>query len=182
MTHRPHRRLTVVVLRHSCLDIYITDGIVTMASEPHPAPERKAWMAVLARAGAAQITALLDAAPALPGHTRLRGPECGLVMLRGRAGGSGAAFNLGEMTVTRCTVRLGENGPVGHATVQGRDERQAELAAVLDAALQDAALHKALHRAVIEPLREAQRDARAATGRKAAATQVQFFTMANMRS
>ena len=36
------------------------------------------------------------------------------------AGGGGAAFNLGEMTVTRCTVRT-ETGFVGHAYVAGRE-------------------------------------------------------------
>jgi alpha-D-ribose 1-methylphosphonate 5-triphosphate synthase subunit PhnG len=139
-------------------------------------------MAVLARASAADLARLLEDAPALPAHARLRGPEAGLVMLRGRAGGGGAAFNLGEMTVCRCTVRLGADGPVGHAYVRGRDLRQAELAAVLDAALQDAALHAPVARAVLAPLRTAQEAARATTARKAAATKVEFFTMANMRS
>ena len=69
----------------------------------------------------------------------MRGPETGLVMVRGRAGGSGSPFNLGEMTVTRCTVQLG-SGTAGHAYIAGRDERQAELAAVADALLQDPAL------------------------------------------
>lgn len=141
---------------------------------------RQRWMAVLARASAAEIAARLDQAPALPPHVRLRGPETGLVMVRGRQGGDGAPFNLGEMTVTRCTVRL-HGGPPGHATVAGRDLRQAELAAALDAALQDPAARPALLATVIEPLAAAQA-ARAATDqRKAAATRVQFFTMATMR-
>ncbi len=66
----------------------------------------------------------------------MRGPEGGLVMVRGRAGGGGAPFNLGEMTVTRCTVRLG-SGLVGHAYVAGREPRRAELAALVDALMQD---------------------------------------------
>ncbi len=33
-------------------------------------------------------------------------------MVRGRAGGGGSAFNLGEMTVTRCSVRIA-TGQVG---------------------------------------------------------------------
>ena len=33
---------------------------------------------------------------ARPGHARVRGPETGMVMVRGRAGGSGGRFNLGE--------------------------------------------------------------------------------------
>jgi alpha-D-ribose 1-methylphosphonate 5-triphosphate synthase subunit PhnG len=138
-------------------------------------------MSVLARAGSGEIAALLADAPALPGHVRLRGPEAGLVMLRGRAGGGGAAFNLGEMTVTRCTVRLAE-GHVGHAYVAGRDAAQAELAALLDAALQDPARHDALEAAVIAPLAARQGAAREAAARRAAATKVDFFTMATMRT
>lgn len=147
------------------------------------APEtaaRQRWMAVLARAGLSALQARLAGAPALPPHTRLRGPETGLVMLRGRAGGDGAPFNLSEMTVTRCAVRLAD-GTVGHAYVAGRDKAQAELAALLDAALQDPAQRPALMAAVIEPLAEAQAGAAAAESRKAAATRVQFFTMATMR-
>ena len=140
---------------------------------------RKHWMAVLARAKAAEVEAHL--AEALPPHTRLRGPEVGLAMVRGRAGGTGAAFNLGEMTVTRCTVR-NEAGRVGHAVVAGRDLRQAELAAALDAALQDSARRDGLLQAVIAPLHAAQQAARAATAGKAAAPRVQFFTLATMRS
>jgi len=140
---------------------------------------RKHWMAVLARAKAAEIEAHL--AETLPPHTRLRGPEVGLTMVRGRAGGTGAAFNLGEMTVTRCTVRDGA-GRIGHAVTAGRDPRQAELAAALDAALQDPARQDRLQQSVIAPLHAAQQAARAATAAKAAATRVAFFTLATMRS
>ena len=136
-------------------------------------------MAVLARAKLAEVEAHLT--EALPPHTRLRGPEVGLAMVRGRAGGTGAAFNLGEMTVTRCTVR-DEAGRIGHAVIAGRDPRQAELAAALDAALQDPARRDRLQRAVIAPLHAAQQAVRAATAGKAAATRVAFFTLATMRS
>ncbi len=143
--------------------------------------ERQGWMAVLARASSEQILAQLAVAPPLPRHERLRGPETGLVMVRGRTGGTGAPFNLGEMTVTRCTVRLA-GGAVGHAYVAGRDDRQAELAAVLDAALQDPARRMALEQSVIVPLAAVQAEQRRVTAAKAAATQVKFFTMATMRS
>ena len=142
---------------------------------------RQRWMGVLARASAAEIGALLQAGPALPAHTRLRGPEAGLVMVRGREGGGGAAFNLGEMSVTRCTVR-DEAGRIGHAYSAGRDAAQAELSARLDAALQDAALHDAIAAAVIDPLARTQAARREADARRAAATRVQFFTLATMRS
>jgi alpha-D-ribose 1-methylphosphonate 5-triphosphate synthase subunit PhnG len=138
-------------------------------------------MAVLARASAAELTALLERHAVVPGYTKLRGPEVGLVMLRGRAGGGGAPFNVGEMTVTRCTVRT-EAGQVGHAYVAGRDSRQAELAAVLDAMLQDPLRRFALQANVIAPLAEAQQAHRATIAAKAAATKVQFFAMRNMRA
>lgn len=149
-----------------------------------PAPEtaaRQRWMSVLARASADAIAAQLEGAPTLPPSTVLRGPESGLVMMRGRAGGGGSPFNLGEMSVTRCTVRNAA-GFVGHAYVQGRDHHQARLAAELDAALQDPARHAALEQAVIAPLAAAQQAARDEAAAKAAATRVQFFTMATMRT
>ena len=142
--------------------------------------ERQRWMAVLARAPLAAIQAQLADCEPLPGYTVLRGPEAGLVMARGRTGGGGAPFNLGEMTVARCTVRCAA-GRTGHAYAAGRDLRHAELAAVLDAALQDPA-RTDLRSLVVQPLAEAQDAARDAVAAKAAATRVQFFTMATMRS
>lgn len=144
--------------------------------QPHAA--RRRWMAVLARADAAVLAGLLGH---LPAYTVLRGPEAGLVMVRGRTGGGGAPFNLGEMTTTRCTVRI-EAGFVGHAYVAGRDERLAELAALTDALLQDPARQPVLLEELIEPLAAAQQAQRNAVSAKAAATRVQFFAMRNMRS
>lgn len=145
-----------------------------------PVAERRRWMGILARASAAEIERYLADIPPPPPHRRLRGPETGLVMVRGRTGGDGAAFNLGEMTVTRCAVRL-EDGRVGHAYVAGRDARQAELAALLDALLLDEAARPAIAAAVIEKLAAAQDARRMADSRRAAATRVQFFTMTQMR-
>jgi alpha-D-ribose 1-methylphosphonate 5-triphosphate synthase subunit PhnG len=138
-------------------------------------------MAVLARANVAELTALLAEAPALPDFVALRRPEQGLVMLRGRAGGGGAPFNLGEASVTRCTVRDAA-GHIGHAYLRGRDAALATLAARLDAVLQDADQHDRYEAAVIAPLAAAQAARTAQAARKAAATRVQFFTLATMRS
>jgi len=144
-----------------------------------PTP-RQNWMRILARADAATLRSLTASAD-LPPHIRLRGPETGLVMVQGRAGGTGGAFNMGEMTVVRCTVRNAA-GQTGHATICGRSHDHAEIAAALDAALQDEHRHDALMEAVITPLAQAQQAARLATAERAAATKVQFFTMATMRS
>ncbi len=143
-----------------------------------PHAERRRWMAVLARASADELS---DALGDMPDYRVLRGPEAGLVMVRGRTGGAGAPFNLGEMTATRCSVRTA-NGFVGHAYIAGRDERAAELAALADALLQDPARQLQILAEVIEPLETAQQTRRATTAQKAAATRVQFFAMRNMRS
>lgn len=147
---------------------------------PTEKTKRQQWLAVLARAAPAALAACLEGAPALPGFTRLRGPEVGLAMLRGRAGGGGAAFNLGEITVARCSVRAG--GFVGHGYVAGRDLAHAEMVARLDAALQDEARFAALWATVVEPLRVQEQARRAALAAQAAATRVEFFTLATMRS
>lgn len=142
---------------------------------------RRHWMGVLARAPRDAVAGRLRALDGgLPDHVRLRGPETGLVMVRARQGGDGAPFHLGEMTVTRCSVRLAD-GTVGHAYIAGRDAQQAEWAAVLDAALQDPARRPALIEAVIAPLARQEAEDRAARARKAAATRVDFFTLATMR-
>jgi alpha-D-ribose 1-methylphosphonate 5-triphosphate synthase subunit PhnG len=97
-------------------------------------------------------------------------------MARGRAGGTGQRFNLGEITVTRCAVQ-GADGHIGHGYVAGRDKRKAELVASFDALLQAPDRRAALLARVVEPLATAQAATRSATARKAAATRVEFFTM-----
>jgi alpha-D-ribose 1-methylphosphonate 5-triphosphate synthase subunit PhnG len=143
-----------------------------------PNAARRRWMAVLARA---DIDELGDRLGALPPYRVLRGPEAGLVMVRGRTGGGGGPFNLGEMTTTRCTVRT-DTGFVGHAYVAGRNERLAQLAALADALLQDPIQQDRLLEDVIEPLAATQQARRDTVAAKAAATRVQFFAMRNMRS
>ncbi|MFM8616471.1 MAG: phosphonate C-P lyase system protein PhnG [Alphaproteobacteria bacterium] len=152
---------------------------MTQTDTPSPQAARQKWMAVLARASEQELADGLAALPTLPEAEVLRAPETGLVMVRGRAGGDGDAFNLGEMTVTRCAIRLGAH--IGHAYIAGRNHAKARLAALLDAALQDTTRHDAVMQAVVEPLAAAQQEARAVEARKAAATRVDFFTMATMR-
>lgn len=111
-----------------------------------------------------------------PAYDTLRPAETGLVMARGRAGGTGQRFNLGEITVTRAAVRL-EDGTIGHAYVAGRDKRKAELAALFDALLLAGIEYERVTHELIEPLIETRNQARGTNARKAAATQVNFFTM-----
>ncbi len=135
---------------------------------------RQAAMAVLSAAAPARLAALWAGWPDQPEHHRVRGPETGLVMVRGRAGGGGNPFNLGEATVTRATVRLA-SGEVGHAYCLGRDGDKAVTAALFDALFQrDPA---GVEVAVLAPLRAEQAAADARRRDETEATRVDFFTM-----
>lgn len=137
--------------------------------------DRQRWMSTLAKAPAERVAALWAAYGAIPAFSHLRAPEVGGVMVRGRAGGTGAPFNLGEMTVTRCSVQLA-TGAVGHGYVQGRDKAHAEQAALIDALMQTEAA-EAVRAAIVDPLAEHLQAAATARAAKAAATKVEFFTM-----
>jgi alpha-D-ribose 1-methylphosphonate 5-triphosphate synthase subunit PhnG len=137
---------------------------------------RSRWMGLLARSPIAMLQAWA-ARQTETRHTWLRPPETGLLMVRGRAGGTGDKFNLGEMTITRCALRL-ESGVVGIAYVQGRSHRKAEIAALADALLQQGANHSQVQAELIEPLRVRLEAEAARMQRKAQATRVEFFTLA----
>jgi alpha-D-ribose 1-methylphosphonate 5-triphosphate synthase subunit PhnG len=146
---------------------------------PEQSIERRArqrWMSVLAKADFGDLDALWNNLPSKPVWTVIRPPEIGMVMARGRAGGTGGRFNLGEVTVTRCAVQL-DYGAIGFGYVMGRNKRHAELAAAVDAMLQTPSRRDALERALIAPLSLRQDDARQQRSRKAAATKVEFFTL-----
>jgi len=138
--------------------------------------ERGRWMSVLAQAASEDVEAAWEKLAEPPAYRLLRGPETGLVMVRGRAGGTGVQFNLGEMTVTRCSVEL-DDGRVGHAYVGGRSGRHAERAAAFDALLQEPGRRPALDGLVIAPLLARQEARRGEARARAAGTRVEFFTM-----
>lgn len=131
---------------------------------------RRDWLSILARSTPARLAALL---PDLPAHDLLRAPETGTVMVQGRVAATGAPFNIGEMTVTRCALRL-SCGTEGHGHVQGRSHAHARRAAALDALMQT---DPEAHAPLIAALRDEAQDARTARAAKAAATKVEFFTL-----
>src|SRR4051794_37741078 len=132
-------------------------------------------MAVLAHAEAGEIAARLRTIP-LPGHQDLREPENGLVMLRGRVGGDGAPFNLGEATVSRAAVRL-STGEVGFGYTLGRDGAKARMIALCDALVQSDQFAGLVEAKVIAPLRAAMAARRTRKSAEAAATRVDFYTL-----
>lgn len=166
-----------------------------LQSAPKPTPEsacepeqelgpaeaaRRRWLSVLAKAQLDELESAWGELAEPPAYDWLRQPEIGMVMLRARSGGSGGQFNLGQMTVTRCALRLvggSGGGSVGLGYVQGRSKRHAELTAVFDALLQDDARRPDLEDRVIAPLQAAQEARRRERSRKANSTKVNFFTL-----
>lgn len=138
--------------------------------------ERKGWLGLMATATADRLQALWEGTGMSPDYTMLRQPETGAVMVRGRAGSTGDAFNMGEMTVTRASLKLAD-GTVGHGWCQGRSRRQATLIALVDAMMQGENAAQ-VDAAILAPLREARAERHVAMAERAAATKVDFFTMA----
>ncbi len=132
-------------------------------------------MALLARAPTAVLRDAVAAFGELPSYTWLRRPQSGLAMVRARTGGTGAQFNLGEMSVTRCALRLA-SGEMGVAYVSGRDARHAELAALFDALLQTPAF-ESVGKAVLQPIEAALAASLTDTLCRAQSTRVDFMTM-----
>lgn len=136
---------------------------------------RQAAMALCGEATTAELDAVLAHLGADAEPEDLRAPEIGLVMARGRIGGDGRPFNLGEVTVTRAAVRLA-SGEVGFAYHLGRDRAKARLAATLDALAQRPGGQAAVARA-LAPVAARREAERAKAARVAAATRVNFFTL-----
>lgn len=136
--------------------------------------ERQRVMAALSAAPTQALALAWDAWADKPEVQRVRGPETGLVMVRGRTGGGGSPFNLGEATVTRATVRL-PGGEIGHSYALGRDGEKAVVAATLDALWQTEARGRVMN--VVVALEEAADEADARRKAETAATKVNFFTM-----
>lgn len=159
--------------------------------------QRADWMALLARATLAELQSAL-AAEAVLEPIWLRAPQVGLMMVRGRLGGEGQAFNIGELTVTRCALRMpwtdsaGPSGmgidrdvpeissagrPVGVAWVLGRSPDKARLAAIADAGLQHDERHSALVESLLLPIQLRLRREGAAARERALETRVNFMTV-----
>ena len=138
--------------------------------------QRRAAMAVLAQAPVDDIALGLSLVEDDIDFTELRAAEIGLVMLRGRIGGDGAPFNVGEATVTRAAVQIA-SGETGFGYVLGRDRRKARLAALCDALWQAEGYRQRVEQHVLAPLRRSQQERRSTARAQTAATRVDFFTL-----
>jgi alpha-D-ribose 1-methylphosphonate 5-triphosphate synthase subunit PhnG len=137
---------------------------------------RQRWLKVLAKSDVGRLESAWRRIPETPRYRHLRRPETGMVMVQARTGGAGRRFNIGEMTVARCTVETAA-GLVGCGYVMSGDHRHAELVALFDALLQDARYRTILMKSVISELESDQVNKTETVSKKSAATKVDFFTL-----
>lgn len=152
----------MVILRHYAHGMQDTD--------------RQERLRAMALCDAAALTTAWETMDPRPEHRAVKGPETGLVMLRGRIGGGGAPFNVGEATMTRCVVQLA-SGEVGFGHTLGRDAKKAETMALFDALAQVPGRAGDVDEA-LAPLTAARVAAEEARAAEVAGTRVEFFTMA----
>jgi alpha-D-ribose 1-methylphosphonate 5-triphosphate synthase subunit PhnG len=156
----------------------MTDITSSPSPDTQPGATVSARQKVIATLAAAPAEAVAEKFDALPpqSYELVRQPETGLVMVRGRMGGTGSPFNLGEVTVTRCVVRL-ETGETGNAYSLGRNKQKALQSAVIDALWQRPAMQDRIETDIIAPLAEAQQGEKETVRAETEATKVNFFTM-----
>jgi alpha-D-ribose 1-methylphosphonate 5-triphosphate synthase subunit PhnG len=149
---------------------------MTTETRSHAESVRRKALAILARADLSALAEAWRGLPEAPVFEVLRRPEFGLVMARGRIGGGGAPFNLGEVTMTRCVVRL-ETGEVGYGNVMGRDAERAELVARFDALAQAERYREYVNTNLLAPVAARAQREDETVRQETAATRVNFFTM-----
>jgi alpha-D-ribose 1-methylphosphonate 5-triphosphate synthase subunit PhnG len=132
-------------------------------------------MAILAHSSTLDIAGCMETI-AVPAYEHLRTPESGLIMLRGRIGGDGAPFNVGEATISRAAVRLA-SGETGFGYALGRDMKKVELIALCDALIQSRDYSDLVETQVLAPLRARLETAKQSKISEAAATKVDFYTL-----
>jgi alpha-D-ribose 1-methylphosphonate 5-triphosphate synthase subunit PhnG len=137
---------------------------------------RQNVMFICAHANLIELEAAVAELEPLAHVTDVRPPQFGLVMVRGRVGAVGNAFNVGEALVTRASVQL-QNGMIGHSYLLGRARKKARLAAIIDALSQSPDAMILIQKSLIAPVSERLAREKAAQAEETASTKVDFFTL-----
>ncbi|MCV2401820.1 phosphonate C-P lyase system protein PhnG [Marinomonas sp. C2222] len=137
---------------------------------------RQHWISVMAKSNAELFLDLSSEYIAGQDFETIRAPEVGLTQVRGRMGGTGSQFNVGDMTITRCVVQS-TKGHYGYSYIKGRNKDHAYRAAQLDALLQDDEHQSATLASLIQPLEATLAENAAAKANEVAQTKVDFFTL-----
>jgi alpha-D-ribose 1-methylphosphonate 5-triphosphate synthase subunit PhnG len=152
------------------------DGNERQAPTPGEPADRQRLMRICSQASVAELSAAVEQLAPLPPIEIVRQPEVGLIMLRGRIGGDGAPFNVGEATMTRAVVRI-TSGELGFSYLLGRSLERARLAAIVDALGQSSRFRDRLETALVAPVIRRVQAERSVQRALTAATRVQFFTL-----
>lgn len=139
-------------------------------------PQRQKNLSILAKASLVTMRKYWESIGANATFVFLKKPEVGMAMVRAQAGGGSEDFNMGEMTMTRCVVRL-DSEEIGYGFVAGRSKKKSELIAIIDASWQTESLKKIIEEKIIDPLYRLQiyREQKVAEDTKT--SKVNFFTM-----
>ena len=137
--------------------------------------KRKSWMSLLATSNQSDLLNLWEQKKIRVNYIWLRTPEIGTIMAQGRMGVTGDKFNIGEVTITRCSLKL-NCGTIGHSYVQGRSKKKAEISALCDALMQTK-MSKEINKNIIIPLEKIKKGNKDKILSKAEATKVDFFTL-----
>ena len=137
--------------------------------------KRKSWMSLLATSNQSDLLNLWEQKKIKVNYVWLRTPEIGSIMAQGRMGVTGDKFNIGEVTITRCSLKL-NCGTIGHSYVQGRSKKKAEISALCDALMQTK-MSKEINKNIIIPLEKIKKNNKDKILSKAEATKVDFFTL-----
>lgn len=146
-----------------------------MQSNSNTVEQRQEWISLLGSADPVwlekQNTCLnLDLEPVF-----IVKPETGMIMMQARQDGSGPRFNLGEVTVSRCILKLGTT--MGYSMVMGSNLRHAQLAALFDALLQKPEQGLNLQNNLVPKLRQIRDQKRREYKEDIETSKVEFFTL-----
>ena len=133
------------------------------------------WMSLLATSNQSDLLNLWEQKKIKVNYVWLRTPEIGSIMAQGRMGVTGDKFNIGEVTITRCSLKL-NCGTIGHSYVQGRSKKKAEISALCDALMQTE-MSNEINKSIIIPLERIKKNNKDKILSKAEATKVDFFTL-----
>jgi len=142
-----------------------------------PETARRHALATLAKSTPGELAGAVALLAVAAHAVDLKPVETGLVMLRGRIGGDGPPFNLGEATVTRAVVQL-STGEIGYGHRLGRDKAAARDAAIIDAAWQSIASREFVEMRILAPIRARVTSDHERASEETASSRVEFFTLA----
>ncbi len=149
-----------------------------------PSQDRQQWLSLMAKTPLEDLkdqwTHCLKTTQLIPENIEqyaqaIRPIQTGLVQVRGRMGGNGNRFNVGDMTVTRAAINC--EGFQGFGYIAGRSKTHANLIALLDALLQNPQYQVVLQSSLLTPLADLRHKVLQTNVEKTAETRVEFFTV-----